>query len=43
MKKQIELCLICREKPSVYKKVRHCRECHSLYCKKNYLLHKRKG
>jgi len=31
-------CVVCG-KPSVYKKVRHCKECHSNYCKQNAKLH----
>jgi hypothetical protein len=35
-----ETCLICGRKPSVYERVRHCRECHSKYNKKNYRMHR---
>lgn len=31
-----KICNICLKRPSVYKKVNHCKICHSLYNKANY-------
>ena len=38
-----QTCLICGKKPSIYEKVRHCKECHSEYCKENTVMHRRKN
>ena len=35
-----KLCLICKQNPSAYKSVRHCKKCHSKYNKENYKKHK---
>lgn len=29
-------CNICHKRPGIYERVRHCRKCHSEYCKANY-------